>query len=218
LIGWIEHPRRTLLGIGVIEFILIIPLLFAIIGVIFDRWANERWFIDISPVTFLSFCGIVVITLVLLRFTAVEVARTEAKLQFYCERNEFGKARRLIEKKLSHSPKQFRPMFMGMKTYLLIKEKRYDEALSGAKKLTEEFPGYPFGWYLLAYLQSRMGEDLEAAGKSLSMAMSLFGREAENHRRSGKMVLEHVLQDVKEDEYLKNLIRQEEMKKYGKAN
>jgi len=207
LIELAEHPRRRLFAVALIRFIFLSLLLLAVVGEIFDMWANGRWFVDMPPELFLISCLVPLSGLFALKFTRIEVVRIQAQLEIYCKRNEFEKAHSLIEKQLSHPMKSFLPSFKGMKAYLLIKERKYDEGRLLARKLTEEFPHYPFGWYLLAYLESRVGH-LGDAKDSLQKALKLFEKNWKKHPFSANKTtfVKYLLQDVEEDQYLKNLI------------
>ncbi len=200
-------PRKTLVVFALLELVLLIPLLLAVTAEIFDVGANGRWFADITPELFLTISIGSFFSVFLLKFIGVEPLRVQARVRVYCGRNEFDKAHRLIERKLTFSLKPFRPVYMGTKVWLLIKEGRYGEALPLARKLTDEAPSYPFGWYLLAYIQSRMG-DLESAEISLKKALNLFKTEAKNPllRRKRDKLRKDFIQNLAEDRYLKDLV------------
>lgn len=207
-----EHPRKMLFSVISLQFIIMVPLLLAVVGEIFDMWANGRWFVDVPPELFLISCIVPLSGLFALKFTRIEVAKIQAKLEIYCRRNEFDKAHRLIERKILPTPKAFQQIFRGMKLWLLIKEEKYDEGLPLARKLTNDFPLYPFGWYLLAYMENVKAEK-EAAKKSLEKALSLLENSEKTYLlNSNKRVLEYLLQDVKTDQYLRDLIKNEEQK------
>lgn len=207
LIEIAQKPRKTVFVFALLELVLLLPLFLTLLAEIFDLWTNGRWFANITPELFLTISLLSAFSIFLLKFIGVEAVRVQARVQIYCGRNEFDKAHRLIERKLTFSLKPFRPVYTGTKVWLLIKEGRYEEALPLARKLTDEAPSYPFGWYLRAYIQSRMG-DMESAEISLKKATDLFKTEAKNPllRRKRDKLRKDFIQNLAEDRYFKDLV------------